>query len=106
MQMHRRAGTRGIGGRDVRGARRAATQVGAILGDNFYYAKEPGEGGDRSVHWVEGVGGAPVFHATPAFAVGEDLFTASVLDFVPQGAGCRRVDRRRRGGPREHDAGP
>ncbi|KAH8068069.1 DNA binding protein [Aureococcus anophagefferens] len=58
--------------------------AGAILGANYYYAKEPGMGGDRAVYWVEGLDtDAPVFHEDYGFVVPQDLFTRSVLDFAP-----------------------
>ena len=58
--------------------------AGCILGDNFYYAKDLGEG-ERSVYWVEGIGSSePVFHSKDdaEFVVDENLFEKSVLDFV------------------------
>merc|ERR1719248_122616 len=58
--------------------------AGCILGDNFYYAKDLGEG-ERSVYWVEGIGSEePIFHSKneAEFVVNEDLFEKSVLDFV------------------------
>ena len=58
--------------------------AGCILNDNFYYAKDLGEG-ERSVYWVEGIGSSePVFHSKDdaAFVVDENLYVKSVLDFV------------------------
>ena len=58
--------------------------VGCILDDRYYYAKEPGKGGDRRVYWVEGLASDPTFHShdDATFAIGGDLFEGSVLDFV------------------------
>merc|ERR1719217_1770509 len=58
--------------------------LGAVLGDVFYYAKEPGNGGSRRIYWVEDIIGEPVFHkdADALFEIPVGLFTKSVLDFV------------------------
>merc|ERR1719171_3452347 len=59
--------------------------LGAVLGDVFYYAKEPGNGGSRRIYWVEDiVSETPVFHkdADALFEIPVGLFTKSVLDFV------------------------
>ncbi|KAK7250294.1 hypothetical protein SO694_00007247 [Aureococcus anophagefferens] len=58
--------------------------VGAIVEDRYYYAKEPGNNGEKSFYWVEGIAGSsPAFHDDARFAVSEDLFTKSVLDVAP-----------------------
>mmetsp|Transcript_8118 Transcript_8118/g.27775 ORF Transcript_8118/g.27775 Transcript_8118/m.27775 type:complete len:413 (+) Transcript_8118:125-1363(+) len=65
----------------------AKPNVGAILrqddgAEHFYYAKEPGYGGEKGFHFVERINGAPVFHDELRFVISEDLYERSVLDVV------------------------
>ncbi|KAH8081087.1 DNA binding protein [Aureococcus anophagefferens] len=55
--------------------------VGAIVGSNYYYAKNVGDDGGEVFYWVAGVNSdAPTFVSDYLFAVSSDLFEGSVLD--------------------------
>ncbi|KAK7248285.1 hypothetical protein SO694_0034701, partial [Aureococcus anophagefferens] len=58
--------------------------AGALVGANFYYSKNPGDG-EASFYWVEDVrSDYPVFHNDDAgFVVSDALFTGKVLDVAP-----------------------
>ena len=58
--------------------------AGALVGANFYYSKNPGDG-EASFYWVEDVrSDYPVFHSDDAgFVVSDALFTGKVLDVAP-----------------------
>ena len=58
--------------------------VGAVLDDHYYYAKDLGDSGERRVYWVEGIQSELTFHSHEAarFAVKDDLFSSEVLDFA------------------------
>jgi len=55
--------------------------VGAIVGSNYYYAKNVGDDGGEVFYWVAGVNSdSPTFVSDYLFAVSSDLFEGSVLD--------------------------
>ncbi|KAH8092392.1 hypothetical protein JL720_5362 [Aureococcus anophagefferens] len=57
--------------------------VGAVVGHDYFYAKNPGKG-ETGFLWVSDVHtDAPVFHADPLFVVADDLYEAQVLDVAP-----------------------
>ena len=75
-------------GRNVRRAECFSTpleeskpNVGTVLVNRYYYAKDPGRNGEKPFYWVDGADSdAPVFHANANFVIREDLYTDAVLD--------------------------
>merc|ERR1711965_534737 len=60
--------------------------IGAILGENYYYAKDIGRDGEKPFYWVEGIlSDSPVFHDDYSFTIKEDLYTEAVLDVAIAG---------------------
>ena len=75
--------------------------AGCILGDNFYYAKDLGEG-ERSVYWVEGIGSSePVFHSKDdaEFVVDEGLRSRCWTSWVFRKRSTSSLMTARRSGP-------
>ncbi|KAH8068068.1 DNA binding protein [Aureococcus anophagefferens] len=57
--------------------------LGTILEDTYYCAKEVGDNGEKSFYFVSGIDTeAPAFHEDALFVVSEDVFERSVLDIV------------------------
>ena len=56
--------------------------LGALVGDDYYYAKDIGRGGTGSFYWVENATSSaePIFHDGVYFKVREDLYEDAVLD--------------------------
>jgi len=62
---------------------KVAANAGAIIANDYYYAKSPGATSGTMLYWVESIEvTAPIFHEG-AFTFSTSLFEDAVLDFAP-----------------------
>lgn len=82
-------------GRDcfTNGALEDKANAGAVIGDNYYYGSNVGDGDTTSILWVSGLGEVnPTFHTDKSFLINGSLFQYRILDFAPLAHGLHSTD--------------